>query len=110
MNQIQQLTHVNEDQLEVLSGNLQMYILKSDKRAELLSKAIELNHKALNISNILITQKLKLAVSDIMNWINILHTYGVQYVDLLVDMRARLYQEEHAIQTLLQGYLPYLFV
>ena len=41
-----------------------------------------------------------------MNWINILHTYGAHYVNLLFDMRAHFYQEEQAIQTLLEGYLP----
>ena len=39
-----------------------------------------------------------------------MHIYGSQYVTPLIDIRFHLHQTEDAIQTLLQGYLPYYFV
>ena len=41
---------------------------------------------------------------------NILHLYCAQYTDVLLDIKTHLLQTEQAIQTLLQGYLPYYFV
>ena len=58
----------------------------------------------------LVSKKINEALNEVLNWINILHTYGSQYVDILVDIRTNLYQEEQALQVLLQGYLPYLLV
>ena len=83
--QVQQLTAVDHDQLGLLTENLQSYIIKSDKTAQLLQKAIQLNHQAFNLTETLVSKKINEALNEVLNWINILHTYGSQYVDILVD-------------------------
>ena len=108
--QIGKLSQTNFDQITTFADNLQSFIIKSDKSTKLLERAIKLNHQTINVTQQLISQQMDSAIHDIVNMINILHTYGSQYVDILVDIRSMLQQQEQAIQSLLQGYLPYLFV
>ena len=107
---IKQLTDVNYDQVSFLSDSLQSFIIKSNQRAKLLQKAIVQNTKILNQTQSIVFETLTRSVNRLLSWINLLHMYGSQYVDTLVDIHGHLLQEEQAVQTLLQGYLPYYFL
>ena len=75
---------------------------------QLLRKATLFNNDTVNLTKILLKQRIT-DEFEIMKTINLLHVYGTQYVDTLVDIRFHLSQTETVIQTLLNGYLPYYF-
>ena len=76
------------------------------KRTELLKKAVLASRfDLMDYVNQAITNFTRRSEKTI-DWINVLHVYALQYVDSLTDLRHKLTQELHMIQTLLEGYLP----
>ena len=76
------------------------------KRTELLEKAVLASRSDLvDYVNQAITNFTRRSENTV-DWINVLHVYALQYVDSLTDLRHKLTQELHMIQTLLEGYLP----
>ena len=98
----------NENTLAITQTFLS-YIVKADKKFELLNQAIKLTDEATHLAATLAKQAID---NEFMftRLFNILHLYGAQYTDVLLDSKTHLLQTEQAIQTLLQGYLPYYFV
>ena len=98
----------NKDVLAVTQA-FQSYIIKADKKFELLNQAVKLTSDATNLAANLWNRAIKDEFS-FTRLTNILHIYGAQYTGLLLDVKTHLLHTEQAIQTLLQGYLPYYFV
>ena len=99
INHIQSLTAKNYDHLISVSDALQSYILKADKREQLLQTAATLNQEAIQLTRTLVNKTIISSKIEIANWINLIHTYGTQYVDTLVDIRSHFHQTEAAVQT-----------
>ena len=92
-----------------LIDDFQSYVVKENKKFDLLRKATKLNGEAITAIDSFM-QNTMTSQQELTQFINVLHIYGTQYVHSLVDIRSHLHQTEKAIQTLLQGYLPYNFV
>ena len=107
--QIQEVAKENVEETVTFSHTFRSYIIKANRKLELLEHATKLNNKAVALLTTLWEKSIQ-SEFRLADLINVLHTYGAQYVDTLVDIRTHLYQTEHALQTLLQGYLPYYFV
>ena len=110
--QIKQLydsTVGQSEQLNTFIDDFLSYVVKDNKKFKLLQKATLLNNQAIRAISSLINSTIT-TEHEFTKIINVLHIYGSQYVDTLVDIQSHLRQTELAIQTLLQGYLPYYFV
>lgn len=107
---IEQLSDATSTELHVLTDSFQSYIKTENKRDILCNQAIQLNHDAINYTHQLIEFTAEELYHNFVNWINFIHIYGIQYTDVLSDIRFHLEQEQIAIQTLFNGYLPQYFV
>ena len=107
--QLQNSAIGNHDQVLHLIDDFQSYVVKENKKFDLLRKATKLNSEAITAIDSFM-QTTMTSQQELTQFINVLHIYGTQYVHSLVDIRSHLHQTEEAIQTLLQGYLPYNFV
>ena len=109
IDKISKVTSQNDEEISAILDDFQSYVVKADKKFQLLEKATLLNNEAVNLTKTLLKQRIT-DEFEITKTINLLHVYGTQYVDTLADIRFHLSQTETAIQTLLNGYLPYHFV
>lgn len=110
VNRLRDLTKNQKDRLMFVEKNLHSFMLKSIERDTYLEKNLwmtkEMLQSAINVNSKRITE----ITESTRNWINILHLYGTQVSDTLVDIRYALSREVQAIQTLLEGYLPVYLV
>ena len=82
----------NENTLAI-TQTFQSYIVKADKKFELLNQAIKLTDEATQLAATLVKQAID---NEFMftHPFNILHLYGAQYTDVLLDIKTHLLQTE----------------
>ena len=107
--QIEKKEAISQSYFEVIQDNLQSFMIKSTARADLLDRTIKMNMEYINETRIRTRAQTEELSIQLKQWINILHVYGTQYADTLSDIRFNLNEELHALQTLLEGFLPVYF-
>ena len=98
------------NEVHFLKDALQSFMLKENKHDNLVAKALQMNRDSIEAFDRMNNDALRRTTQTLIEWINLLHQFGNQYVLVLHDILLEVDNVLTGLETLLKGYLPSQFI